>query len=88
MRCYRKVLWIPYVAHITKVEVLKRMGQERMLLGRVKSRMLKYFGHVARVQSLEQDIMFGPMPGKRRQGGQRKQWLNDVAQWFGRDLPP
>ena len=50
MQCYRKVLRIPYVAHVTNTEVFKRIGQERMLLKRVKSRKLKYFGHVARVQ--------------------------------------
>ena len=63
------------------------MGQERMLLKRVKSHKLKYFGHVARVQNLEHDIMSGPVPGKRRQGGQRKQWFDDVTQWVGKDLP-
>jgi len=25
--------------------------------------------------------MFGTMPGKRRQGGQKKQWLDDITQW-------
>ena len=70
MQCYRKVLRIPYVAaHVTNTEVLERMEQERMLLKRVKSRKLKYFDHVARVRSLEHDLMFGLVPGKRRQGG-------------------
>ena len=27
------------------------------------------------------------VPGKRRQGGQRKQWFDDVTQWIGKDLP-
>ena len=44
------------MAHVTNTEVLGRMGQERMLLKRVKSRKLKYFGHVAIVQSLEHDL--------------------------------
>ena len=87
MQCYRKVLRIPHVDHVTSTEVLGRMGQERMLLKRVKSRKLKYFGHVARVQNLEHDVMFGPVPGKRRQGGHRKQWFDDVTQWIGKDLP-
>jgi len=79
-----QVLRIPYVDHVTNTEVLGRMGQERMLLKRVKSRKLKYFGHVARVQSLEHDLMFGPVPGKRRQGGQLQQWFDDVTvDWQG-----
>jgi len=31
--------------------------------------------------------MIGPMPGLRRQGGQRRQWLDDLAQWTGLTLP-
>ena len=29
------------------------------------------------------DLMFGPVPGKRRQGEQRKQWFDDVTEWIG-----
>jgi len=31
--------------------------------------------------------MFGPIQGKRRQGGQKRQWFDDVTQWIGKDLP-
>ena len=44
----------------------------------VKTRKLKYFGHISRHASLESDIMLGTMPGLRRQGGQRKQWMDDL----------
>jgi len=27
------------------------------------------------------------MPGKRRSGGQRRQWLDDVTDWTGMKLP-
>jgi len=30
--------------------------------------------------------MLGIMPGKRRQGGQKKQWIDDIAQWGERSL--
>jgi len=33
---------------------------------------MKHFGHTVRHNSLAEDIMLGPMPGKRPQGGQRK----------------
>jgi len=46
----------------------------------------KYFGHVTRHSSLEKDIMLGTMPGKRRQGRQKKQWLDDITQWTGQRL--
>jgi len=68
-------------------EVLSRMNQSRKLLNHVKSRKLKYFGHVVRHPSMEKDIMLGPMPGTRRQGGQRRQWLDDVTDWAKTELP-
>ena len=39
-----------------------------------------------RHKSLEKDIMLGIMPRKRRQGGQKKQWIDDIVQWGDRSL--
>ena len=63
------------------------MGQQRKLLGRIRERKLKYFGHVTRHNSLENDVMLGPMPGLRRQGGQKRQWLDDLCDWTDMSLP-
>ena len=51
MWCYRRAL------RTSNDEVLSRMSQSRKLLSRVKSRKLKYFGHVARHPSMDKDIM-------------------------------
>jgi len=67
-------------------EGLKRMGQRRLFLGRIKNRKLKYFEHISRHNSLEKDIMLGRMPGLRRQGGQKRQWLDDLCEWTGMSL--
>jgi len=80
MQCYRRAMRISYVEHVTNEEILRRLGQDRGLLGQVKSRKLKYFGRTTRHKSLEKDIMLGIMPGKRRQGGQKKQWIDDIVQ--------
>jgi len=72
--------------HVTNDEVLQRVGQGRALMGQVKSRKLEYFGHVSRHNSLEKDIMLGFMPGTKRQGGQRRQWIDNVTQWTGKGL--
>ena len=77
---------VSYTEHVTNEEVLRRVSQRRRLLGQVKSRKLKYFGHVTRHNTLEKDILLGTMPGKRRQGGQKKQWLDDITQWSGQSL--
>jgi len=71
LKCYRR---IPYTDHITNEEVLRRVGQSRALLGRVIC-----FGHISHHTSLEKDIMLGPVAGTWRQGGQRRQWLDDIT---------
>jgi len=55
-------------------------------MAQVKSRKLEYFGHVTRLSRLEKDIMLGTVPGKRRHGGLKKQWLDDITQWTGQSL--
>jgi len=86
MQCYRRDMHISYVERVTNEEVLRRVGQNRGLLGQMKLRILKYFGHTTRHESLEKDIMLGVMPGKRRQSGQKKQWIDDIVQWGDRSL--
>jgi len=78
---------VHHVHHVSNEEVLGRMSTERLLVGRIKHRKLAYFGHVVRHASLKKDIMIGPMPGLRSQGGQRRQWLDDLAQWTRLTLP-
>ena len=77
MQCYRRAMRISYVEHTYD----ERGGftKDRGLLGQVKSRKLKFFGHTTRHESLEKDSMLDIMPGKRRQGGQKKQWIDDIV---------
>ena len=37
--------------------------------------------------SLQNSITLGFIPGTRRQGGQRRQWVDDIADWAGLNLP-
>ena len=57
MQCYRCAMRISYVKHVTNEKVLRRVGQDRGLLGQLKLRKLKYFGHTTRHESLEKDII-------------------------------
>jgi len=86
MQCYRRSMRISYAEHVTNDEVLQRVGQGRALMGQVKSRKLEYFGHISRHNSLKKDIMLGFMPGTKRQGGQKRQWIGNVTQWTGKGL--
>jgi len=72
-----------HTSNVTNEEVLERVDQTRKLLAMVTTRKLKYFGHISRHASLENDITqrlwnagentaktYIPIPP-----GQRKQWL-------------
>ena len=40
---------------------------------------LQYFGHLMqRTDSLEETLMLGGIEGRRRRGGQRMRWLDDI----------
>jgi len=87
MQCYQRSMKISYMEHVTNEEVLERVDQHRKLLAMVKTRKLKYFGHISRHASLKNDIMLGTMPGLRRQGGQRKQLIDDLTEWSNNSIP-
>jgi len=78
---------ISYRDHVTNETVLDKVNQKRKLLPMVKSRKLKYFGHISRHTSLEKDIMLGSMPGLRRQGDQWKEWSDDLVEWTSKAIP-
>ena len=41
---------------------------------------LQYFGHLMqRTDSLEKTLMLGKIEGRRRRGGQRMRWLEDIT---------
>ena len=81
MQCYRRSMKISYTEHVRNEEVLERVDHNRKLLAMVKTRKLKYFGHISRHASLENDIMLETMPGLRRQGGRCKQWIDALTEW-------
>jgi len=66
---------------------IEQVSQSSLLPGKIKSQKLRYFGHVACHASLQNRITLGYMPGTRRQGGQRKPWLDYVTDWTGLKLP-
>ena len=87
MQCYRRSMKISYRDHVTNETVLERVDENRKLLPMVKGRKLKYFVHISRHTSLEKDIMLDTTPGLRRQGGQRKEWSDDLVEWAGKTIP-
>jgi hypothetical protein len=66
------------------MSILQQLNiQENWLLKEIKTRKLKYFGHIKRHNGLEKIILEGVVPGRRGQGRPRKQWVQDVMDELG-----
>lgn len=87
MWLYRRMLRIPWTAHVSNNEVLDRMGKEVEVLYDVKRRRLEYFGHVLRNEKyrLLQLVMEGKIEGRRRPGRRKTSWLKNLRDWYGTD---
>ena len=87
MRCYCKILHIPYKDHVTNEEVRAKVqqaiGPHEKLLTIVKRRKLQWCGHVSRSSRLAQTILQGTVKGGRRQGRQLKRWEDNTREWTG-----
>ena len=84
LKCYRKILKISWTEKRTNKSVLEELGiTENWLLNNIKSRKLKYFGHVKRHDSLEKAIFEGAVPGKRRRGRPKRRWSQDEVEHLG-----
>ena len=85
MRCFRRLLNINYIDHITNEEVKRRIRLEicqyEELLSTVKKRKLKWYGHVTRASGLSKTIMQGTVRGGRKRGGQLKRWEHNISEW-------
>ena len=76
MRCYRKIFGISFRDRVTNEDVRNRVratiGQHDDLLSIVKTRKLRWYGHVTRATGLANTIMQGSVPGGRRRGTPKK----------------
>ena len=84
--CLRRILRIPYTAHVTNAEVRLRTGQPAVT-GIIRSRRLRLFGHIARVDAVEDharalraSINRPPPDWRRPKGRPRRTWLRTVEQ--------
>ena len=79
MRCYRRLLNIPYKDHVSNEEVRRKIqaaiGEYDELLSLVKKPKLRWFGHVSRCFGLAQTILQGTVKGKRKRGRHKKRHL-------------
>ena len=70
---------VPWTARRSNQSILKEISPGCSLEGLMLKLKLQYFGHLMqRVDSLEKTLMLGRIGGRRRRGGQRMKWLDDI----------
>ena len=86
MWCWRRMLNIPWTARRTNESVLREVGG-RCLMKRVRCRILKYFGHVARRTGdcLEKVVMQGRVAGSRTRGRPKRRYADTIKALCERD---
>ena len=81
-KCHKsKYLFCPFLyARRSNQSILKEISSGISLEGMMLRLKLHYFGHLMqRVDSLEKTLMLGGIEGRRRRGGQRMRWLDDIT---------
>ena len=82
LRCYRRVLRIPWTDKRTNKSVLEQIGNvpENWLQNTIMRQKLKFFGHIKRHECLERDIYEGLVEGKRGRGRPKRRWSQDITE--------
>ena len=80
LRCWRRLLRIPWTARRSNQSILKEINPEYTLEGLMLKLKLQYFGHLMRrTDSLEKTLILGKTEGRRRMGQQRMRWLDGIT---------
>ena len=80
LRCWRKLLRVPWTARRSNQPILKEIYPECSLEGLMLKLKLQYLGHLMwRTDSLEKTLMLGKIEGGKRSGRQRIRWLDSIT---------
>ncbi len=77
---WRRMLKISWTKRRTNEEVLQGVDVGRELMGTVRSRQIRFLGHVMRTEGLEHLSLTGKIEGKRPQGRPRHGWTG-ASDW-------
>ena len=81
--CYRWLLGITWQEHVRNEEVRRIIGRRETIMDIIKTRKLKLFGHIARMNDdrLLKLVTFGSIEGKRPRGRPPRRWIDDITDW-------
>ena len=80
LRCWRRLLRVPWTARRSIQSILKETSPEYSLKGLMLKLKHQYFGHLMRrTDSLEKTLMLKKTEGRRKRGWQRMGWLDGIT---------
>ncbi|KAI8429179.1 hypothetical protein MSG28_007716 [Choristoneura fumiferana] len=80
MWCWRRMLRVSWTQHRTNLSILEELQVKERLSSIVRSRILRYFGHVTRrgEHSIERLVVQGRVNGKRSRGRSPMRWTDQI----------
>ena len=83
MKCYRKILRIPWTDRVTNEKVLGKVNlNSTTLLHEIRKLKVGYFEHIKRHESLEKHILEAKAAGRRGRGRPMRRWEQDIQDWL------
>ena len=79
LRCWRRLLRVPWTARRSNQSILKEIGPEYSLEGLMLKLKFQYFGHLIWRADPEKTLMLGKIEERRRRGWQRMRWLDGIT---------
>ena len=80
LRCWRRLLRVPWTSRISSQSILKEISPEYSLEGLMLKLKLQYFGHqIWRTDLLEKTLILGKIEHGRRRGRERMRWLDGIT---------
>ena len=83
MWCYRRMLKIRWVDHVTNEAVLSRIGEKRKLWHYLTKRRDRLIGHILRHQGITNLVLEGSVGGKNCRGRPRDEYSKQVQKDVG-----
>ena len=74
---------IPWRDKVRNEEVLKRAGAGRKLILEIRTKQMRFLGHLMRKDGLENLALTGKIEGKRSRGRKWSLWMANLNEWIG-----
>ena len=74
---------IPWTDKVRNEEVLKRAGTGMKLILEIRTKQMRFLGHLMRKDGLENLALTGKLEGKRNKGRKQSLWVANLNEWIG-----